>query len=358
MMNRGVNIVVGMFIMWQFIVLNQFRFGNIFLMFYIIVFSCLVMLNIFRFCCLVDSLCVMFLIILLCGLLMVQIGWLKLMIIFLCLMCVLMLVFVLLGELQCFCILKVILLVLLCLGLCSVLMLLVMQLYMLLLVLVMMWQVNVDVLNLCFVYRISEVCIVLIYEFCGFLLCSRCRKWLLMELLLVFMLMVWLLWFQWYQYSSIEFRQVISLLVMLCVFGWLWLFFFGDMQLSIDMLVCIMFIGCVDGGSFFSVVLIVVGMLCSDFSLVLQVISLVCVGSLLCISRWVIFLNLLVLVRFRMLQLWQCRLLLLWLMVYSVVLLVVVFDRVMDFFGLKLGVVVVLFMIFLGKQCFGFIFWW
>lgn len=315
-------------------------------MFYIIDFRCLVMLYIFMFDCFLDSFWVMFLIILLCGLEMVQIGWLKLIIIFLCLMWVLMFFLVLFGLLQCFCILNVILLVLLCLGLCSVLMLLQIVLYMLLLVLVMMWQVKVEVLNLCFVYRISEVCIVFIYDFCGFLLCSRCRKWLLIELLLVFMLMVWLLWFQWYQYSSIELRQVISLLVMLCVFGWLWLFFFGVMQLSMDMLVCIMFIGCVDGGSFFSVVFIVVGMLCSDFSLVLYEISLVWVGSLLCISRQVIFLNLLVLVRFRMLYSWQCRLLLLWFMLYSVVLLVVVLDRVMDFFGLKVGVVVVLFMFF------------
>lgn len=88
---------------------------------------------------------------------------------------------------------------------------------------------------------------------------------------------------------------------MLCVFGRLWLFFFGSMVLSIDMLVCIMFIGCVDVGICLSVVFSVFGRLCSVCSLVLYVVSLVRFGSVLCISRCVIFLNLYDLVMFRML---------------------------------------------------------
>ena len=130
-------------------------------------------------------------------------------------------------------------------------------------------QVNVEALNSCSAYRISEVCIAFTHDSCGFSPCSRCRKWPPIESSSVSTSMARPLWLQWYQYSSIEPRQAISLSAMSRAPGWLWSSFSGATQPSTDTPVRITSIGCADGGSSSSAAFTAAGMPRSDFSLAL-----------------------------------------------------------------------------------------
>src|SRR5450830_1652030 len=59
--------------------------------------------------------------------------------------------------------------------------------------------VNVDALNSCSAYKISDVCIAFSQDLLGFVPCKRCRKWPPMESSSVSVSIRLPLWLKWYQ---------------------------------------------------------------------------------------------------------------------------------------------------------------